>query len=138
MRLSPATRFGTYEILAPLGAGGMGEVYRARDTRLKRDVAIKVLQGAWVDTGEGPTLADRLVDGPLALSDAIAISRQIIDALDAASRTACLVPQAPLDTSCRPRVARLVRSASACCRDGSRTIDEFWFSTVQDCHRASA
>jgi serine/threonine protein kinase len=37
------TRLGTYEILAPIGAGGMGEVYRARDTRLRRDVAIKVL-----------------------------------------------------------------------------------------------
>ncbi|HET9327884.1 MAG TPA: protein kinase [Candidatus Eisenbacteria bacterium] len=43
MLLTPATRLGVYEILAPLGAGGMGEVYRARDTRLKRDIAIKVL-----------------------------------------------------------------------------------------------
>src|SRR5262249_54476156 len=37
------TRLGSYEILAPIGAGGMGEVYKAHDTRLKRDVAIKVL-----------------------------------------------------------------------------------------------
>src|ERR1017187_3393241 len=43
MSLSPATRLGPYEILARLGAGAMGEVYRARDTRLGREVAIKIL-----------------------------------------------------------------------------------------------
>jgi hypothetical protein len=43
MPLAPSTRLGPYEILAPLGAGGMGEVYRARDSRLDRDVVIKVL-----------------------------------------------------------------------------------------------
>ncbi len=41
--MSPGDRLGPYEIVAPLGSGGMGEVYRARDTKLNRDVAIKVL-----------------------------------------------------------------------------------------------
>ena len=43
MALQPGKRLGPYEIVSPLGAGGMGEVYRGRDTRLERDVAIKVL-----------------------------------------------------------------------------------------------
>ena len=43
MPLTPATRLGLYEIIAPLGAGGMGEVYRARAPKLNRDVALKIL-----------------------------------------------------------------------------------------------
>src|SRR5215470_11054643 len=43
MPLAPGTRLGPYEIVSPIGSGGMGEVYRARDSRLKRDVAVKVL-----------------------------------------------------------------------------------------------
>ena len=46
MSLPPGTRLGPYEVIAPIGAGGMGEVYRARDTRLGRDVAVKVLPAA--------------------------------------------------------------------------------------------
>ena len=47
MNLTSGARLGPYEIIAPLGAGGMGEVYRARDSRLKREVAIKVLPQAF-------------------------------------------------------------------------------------------
>src|SRR4051812_21189445 len=49
MSLTPGTRIGSYEVLSSLGAGGMGEGYRARDAKLNRDVAIKILPAAVAD-----------------------------------------------------------------------------------------
>src|SRR6201997_1189306 len=59
MALAAATRLGPYEILAPLGAGGMGEVYRARDTRLERAVAIKILSAHLCQNAEARDRFDR-------------------------------------------------------------------------------
>jgi serine/threonine-protein kinase len=125
MAVAVGTWIGAYEVVAPLGAGGMGEVYRARDTKLNRDVALKILPEAFAldgdriarfrreaqvlaslnhpniaaiygfeDSGsihalvlelvEGPTLADRIAQGPIPLDEALLIARQIAEALEAA------------------------------------------------------
>jgi TolB-like protein/Flp pilus assembly protein TadD len=65
MPLAPGVRLGPYEIVAPLGAGGMGEVYRARDTRLRRDVAVKVLPQSY---SQDPTRLRRFEQEALAAS----------------------------------------------------------------------
>ncbi len=121
--LQDGTKIGPYEVLAAIGAGGMGEVYLARDTRLGRDVAIKVLPAAFardperlarfqreakflaslnhpniasiygleesadmhalvMELVEGPTLADRIKAGPIAIGEALSIARQICEALE--------------------------------------------------------
>jgi serine/threonine protein kinase len=125
MALEPGKRFGAYEVIESIGSGGMGEVYRARDTDLKRDVAIKVLPLAFVEEAdrlarfqreaeilaslnhpniatihriekaddqtvlvmelvEGPTLADRIAQGPIPPDEAIGIALQIVAALETA------------------------------------------------------
>jgi eukaryotic-like serine/threonine-protein kinase len=124
-RLEPGTSVGPYRVSGLIGEGGMGQVYRAHDTKLQRDVALKILPDAFVhdpdrlarftreahmlaslnhpniagihgfeDGGEihalvlelveGSTLADRIARGPLPVDEALAIARQIADALEAA------------------------------------------------------
>ena len=125
MPLSPGTTLGSYQVTAKIGEGGMGEVYRSRDTKLDRDVALKVLPEAFtqdpdrlarfereakvlaslnhpniaaiygleeadgtralvLELVEGPTLADRIKQGPIPLDEALPIAKQIAEALEAA------------------------------------------------------
>ena len=125
MALAPGKRFGPYEVVDRIGAGGMGEVYRATDTNLKRDVAVKVLPESFASDADrlarfkreaevlaslnhpniahiyglenadgdtvivmelvdGPTLADRIAEGPIPPDEALGIARQVADALEAA------------------------------------------------------
>jgi eukaryotic-like serine/threonine-protein kinase len=125
MAIGPGARVGPYEVIVLIGQGGMGEVYRATDTNLKRTVAIKVLPQAVATDPErlarfqreaevlarlnhpniaqihglerstdttalvmelvdGPTLADRIAQGPIPLDEALPIAKQIAAALEAA------------------------------------------------------
>jgi len=82
MALSAGTRLGFYEILAPLGSGGMGEVYRAHDTRLGRDVAIKVLTAQTATDSERLQRFDREARTTAALSHPNIVTIHAIERLD--------------------------------------------------------
>jgi Tol biopolymer transport system component len=79
--LKAGTCIAQYEITSSIGAGGMGEVYRARDTNLGRDVAMKYLV---LELVEGDTLAARIARGALPLDEALDIAGQMAEALEAA------------------------------------------------------
>ena len=115
MQLKPGDKLGPYEIVSAIGKGGMGEVWKARDPRLNRDVAIKTSARQFTDRFEreaqvvaslnhanictlydvgpdylvmelieGPTLAERIAEGPIPLEEALAIAKQIAAALETA------------------------------------------------------
>ncbi len=84
MTLIPGSRLGPYEILSPLGAGGMGEVYRARDPRLSREVAIKVLPASFSgdsDLVDGTSLRELTAGGPLPTKRLFDVGVQIAEGL---------------------------------------------------------
>src|SRR5258708_5845692 len=96
MPLSVGDRLGHYEILAPLGAGGMGEVYRARDTQLEREVAIKVLPGSLASDAERLARFDREAKILAALNHPnIAV---IYGLVESAGRRALVMELVPGDT----------------------------------------
>src|SRR6266699_2507380 len=106
MPLIAGIRLGPYEIVAPIGAGGMGEVYRAHDSRLNREVAIKVSAERFAerferearavaalnhpnicslyDVGPNYLVMELIEEGPIPFDEALGIARQIADALEAA------------------------------------------------------
>src|SRR6266545_1511652 len=86
MALSSGTRLGPYEILGAVGAGGMGEVYKARDTRLERTVAIKVLPSDVSASPEARQRSEREARGPVPLEQALRHGIEIADALNKAHR----------------------------------------------------
>ena len=97
MALSPGSRLGPYEILAHLGAGGMGEVYRARDARLGRDVAIKVLPAAFASEPERLKRFEREARSASALNHPNIVTIYDIGSSDSISYIAMeLVEGAPL------------------------------------------
>jgi len=112
MTLVPGTKLGPYEVLAAIGTGGMGTVWKARDTRLDRTVAIKTIEGKFTerfereaktiaslnhprictlfDVGENYLVMEYIdgtpLKGPLPVSEVVRLGPQIADALDAAHR----------------------------------------------------
>jgi Tol biopolymer transport system component len=99
MTLAVGTRLGPYEILAPIGAGGMGEVYRARDTRLGREVAIKVLPAALSSDPERLKRFEREARSASSLNHANIVTIYDIGSADAVSYIAMeLVNGEPLRT----------------------------------------
>jgi serine/threonine protein kinase len=175
MALAAGTRFGPYQVAESIGSGGMGEVYRATDTNLKREVAIKILPQAFADDAdrvarfqreaealaalnhpniaqihglersdgntalvmefvEGPTLADRIAQGPISYDEALSIAMQVADALEAAhgrsivhrdlkrTRTASSIAISSPRTSRCGRTARSRCSTSASRRRRNRRL----------------